>query len=166
MIKIKAFCFCTWLAFGLVLSEHVKPNAKNRDFFCEFRRGIPVTVARTERGNKVIIRWVSTRLSGNLTPQERCEQVSSKLQAAQDNQRLNNLISDKVNGQQVICVSDKSSDRCVDILITLKPGSNAKKALRELLDLRGLANGKAIEEGEDKRINIDFSMYLKRIPVE
>jgi hypothetical protein len=167
MIKIRTFCFCAGLAFGLVLSAQVKSKAENRDFFCESRRGIPVTVARTERGNKVIIRWVSTRrLFGNLTPQKHCEQVSSNLQAAQDNQRLNNLISDKVNGQQVICVSDKPRGNCVDILITLKPGSNAKKALIELLDLRGIGDGKAIEEGEDKRINIDFSMYLKRTPVE
>lgn len=166
MIKVRTFSFCVNLALILVLSIHVKSNAENRDFFCESRREIPVTVARTERGNKVIIRWVSTRLSGNLTPQERCEQVSSKLQAAQDNQRLDYLVADKVNGQQVICISDKRLGNCIDILITLKPGSDSKKTLRDLLDLRGLANGRAIEEGEDKRININFSMYLKRTPME
>jgi Circadian oscillating protein COP23 len=166
MIKVRTFCLCVGLAFVLVLSVHIKSNAENRDFFCESDKDPPVTIAQTERGKKTIIRWVSTKLYGNLTPQERCKQVSEKFQAAQNNQRLNYLVADNVNRQQVICISDKRNGNCKDILMTLKPGSDAKKVLRELLDLRGLANGKAIEEGEDKKINIDFLMYLERTPVD
>ena len=138
--------------------------SSSEDFYCELRRGIPTTMVRTESGNKPIIYWVLTSYNEGLTPKDRCQQVSQKLQAAQDNHRLSHLSHGIMNGKQVICVSDRRGGDCVDILFELKPGSDPKKVLMQLLDLRGIANGKAIEQGNDKRIYINFREYVKRIP--
>jgi len=121
-------------------------------------------MVKTESGNKPIIYWVSTNFPEGLTAQERCQQASKNLQAAQDNQRLSYLLSGIMNGKQVICVSDRSGGSCVDIIFELKPGSEPKKLLMQIFDLRGIANGKAIEQGNDKRIYINFRDYVERIP--
>lgn len=134
------------------------------DFFCASVRNIPTTMSRTERGDIPIIYWMSDRLPADLTPQKRCEIVSNRLQAAQDNQRLKYLSTGVINGQQVICTSDRHGGACLDTLFTLIPGSDPRKILTQLLDLRGLSNGRAIEQGDDQRIYINFSDYTSRIP--
>lgn len=153
----------TSTSFLMLSSES---QARPLDFLCELRQGIPVTIYRTEGGNIPIIRWVSTNLPGGLTPQKRCHLVSDKLQAALDNQRLSYLATGRINGQPVICASDRVGGGCVDVLFTLKPGSDPKKTLKQLLYLPGLANGNAIEQGNDKQVYINFREYVRRIPPE
>ena len=140
-------------------------QAHPSDFFCELRQGIPVTIYRSESGNKPIIRWVSTNLPNNLTPQKRCEMVSEKFQAALDHQLLYFATGSR-NGQPVMCASDRVGGGCLDVLFTFNPGSDPKKILTQLLDLRGLANGNAIEQGDDKQVYINFMDYVRRIPPE
>lgn len=153
------------MSFSLLFIS-IEAKAHDPDFFCGSKQGIPTTIARTERGNIPVIYWITEDLPGNLTPQSRCEQVSNKLQAAQDHQRLKYLSSGILNGQPVICTSDKPNGNCIDILFTLLTGSDPKHIIN-YLDLRGLANGRAIEQGNDEQtIYIDFSEYLSRIPSE
>jgi hypothetical protein len=163
---MKTLFLCIAFSSLVLTLVQTESNAKPSDFSCETRKGIPVTIAITEKGSKVLVRWQSRRMAGNLTPQQRCERVAEKLQAAQDNTLISHLVARKINGQEVICFSDKKDGDCIDTFITLKPGSSAKKALGEILDLRGLANGKAIEEGEGKKVSLDFLKYLERTPIE
>lgn len=134
------------------------------EFVCGSVKGFPVTVAETARGDIPVIYWISNDLSGSWTPQKRCEDVSQKFQAAQDNQQLEYLSSGVINGQQVICTSNRFEGNCINVLFTLKATDDPKKILLQLLDLRGLANGQAIEQSEYDRIYIDFEEYLNRIP--
>jgi len=145
----------------LLLSE---TKAHSYDFYCRLIRDIPVTIAKTERGDIPIIYWMSDRLSTDSTPQEWCTLVSRRFQAAQDNQQLNYLSTGIVNGEQVICTSDRVGGNCVDILLPLIPGSNPREIIEQLLDLRGLANGRAIEQGNNQELYINFSEYISRIP--
>lgn len=165
MMKTFSYYFGFFLSTSFLLFN-LESKARSFDFYCGSSRGVPTTIARTENGNKPIIYWVSTNLPEGLTPQDRCQQVAKRLQAAQDNQRLSHLSSGSMNGQPVICVSDKFGGDCVDLLFTLKSGSDPKKILNQLLDLRGIANGRAIEQGNDKQIYINFMEYVKRIPPE
>ena len=145
--------FCIYTQFLFLLPN---AQARSRDFFCELRGGIPITMAQTEEGKIPIIYWKSKDLPKDLTPQSRCEQVSAKFQAAQDNGLLNYLSIGSTNGVQVICISDRLNGECLDTLFTLNRGSDPKKILKSLLDLRGLANGKSIEQSDDDRIYINF----------
>jgi hypothetical protein len=156
------FVFCVFANIILFILESQAISLD--DFYCEVRREIPTTMVRTESGNKPIIYWVSTILPEGIKPEDRCQEASKNLQAAQDNQRLSYLSHGTMNGKQVICVSDRKGGSCVDIIFELKPGSQPQKVLMQLLDLRGIANGKAIEQGNDKRIYINFREYVKRIP--
>lgn len=160
-----------YLSIGLFTSTSVlvlssESQARPLDFFCELRQGIPVTIYRSESGNIPIIRWVSTNLPRDLTRQLRCQQVSNRLQAALDNQRLSHFTSGRINGQPVICTSDRVGGGCVDVLFTLNPGSDPKKIYTQLLDLRGIGDGNIIEQGDDKQVYINFMDYVRRIPPE
>jgi hypothetical protein len=164
--KIALLYLFATLTFEVFTPVSVNAQSKNEDFFCGTKNGSLVTKVRAETGhNKVIVYWRSNRLAGNLTPQERCEKVSNNFQKALD-QQLFHLVSNEKNGEQVLCASSRKHGTCELVLLTLKPGSNARNILREMFDLRGLANGKAIEESKEKNISVDFLMYLKGTPVE
>ena len=150
---------CSILGFSTSFS-----HAKDRDFFCKVKHDIPVTIFKRETGKKDAIQWVSnTRFKGGSTPKERCESAANKLQSALDNGSLGNIIGSWDNDNPVICIPAKRGG-CQDILIYLKPGTNPKKALLSILDIRGLANGKAIEQRNDKIVYLDFLKYLDRLP--
>ncbi|MFB2919478.1 COP23 domain-containing protein [Aerosakkonema funiforme] len=114
-------------------------------FFCQNSQGVPITVARTTRGNITrdipIFRWV-TRLR-DFTPLERCETVSRRFQAFYDNGILNNIRTGQVNGYPVLCAARQKGGNCrsTDILVTLPRGSNPSELLSQMLD-RGVYSGR------------------------
>ena len=157
--------------FGFLLSSSLfltflESKAYAYDFFCgSTRQGVPVTMARNvERQNFPVIYWTSNNFPGNLTPRNRCEEVSRRFQAAQDNQQLKYITIGNMNGQQVMCTSDRVNGICLDLLFTLRPGSDPRNIIMRMLDSRGLLSGRAIEQSDDQRLYINFSAYLSRIP--
>lgn len=161
---------------GLVLScgttiDLTQPSlAQNTTFFCRRSNGVPVTFARTPRGNVPIIRWVSNSyFPPPWTPQRRCEEVARRFQTNRNNGTLRFITTGTLRGEPVVCAASNKGDSCTGstLLFTLKRGSNPNAALRRLLDVRGLAGGNVLNEsGGDDWMYVDVDDYLNAVPLE
>ncbi|MHC5825971.1 MAG: COP23 domain-containing protein, partial [Nostoc sp.] len=125
----------------------------------------PTTYAWTERGKIAIIRWKYAWFkSKTVTPEERCEQVSSRFQTAYNNQSLAYIANGTVNNQPVICTAKKEDAACDSTLLTLRPKDNPLEILENLKDtLRGRAT-KPVEHStkqEPVYYKIDINKFLQ-----
>jgi hypothetical protein len=81
-------------------------------FSCQNVNGIPITVAFSSTWNnqpREFIRWVK-KIGGN-TPQKRCEEVTERLNFASGKGEMY-LTFGIMDGQNVICTTDKLGDGC------------------------------------------------------
>lgn len=150
---------------------HQPSYAGRQTFNCAVSKGKPTTFVRTEDGRKIpIIRWGTDKIfPSKLTPLERCQQVSYRFQQNYDSGNLRTLISGNVNGYPVVCAAVSTNDTCTrtTVLFTLKRGANARLAAERLLDQRGLASGRIINQSsDDTQIYVDFETFLHNIPPE
>lgn len=93
------------------------------------------------RGKIRLISWES--LEGDSSPEKKCTETTSKLQAAYDGD-LNTLYIGNINGSNVICaVKDFLPTDCDDenVLFTLPEGVEPRRALEQLFNAEGLASG-------------------------
>ncbi|MGB8688141.1 MAG: COP23 domain-containing protein [Microcoleus sp.] len=137
-----------------------------RNYCCvNDRDGVPITRIVTARGVITMIRWVRTEdLPADLTPQHRCQQVSEQLQAYRDGSQLKYITGAIVNGQPAICVAKQRGGDCLRVLFNLKPGSDPKRALKKLLNQRGLSEGRnPLFEGGSRRFYLDMNDYLNEV---
>jgi hypothetical protein len=106
-------------------------------FSCQNIDGTPTTVAflsSRDNNNKPrqFIRWLNK--IGGYTPQKRCEEVTKRFNFAfQENGQY--ITYATMNGQNVICTTDKSGEECQDLLFTLNPGQDPKSVLEDFLSL-------------------------------
>lgn len=136
-----------------------------RNYCCvNDRDGVPITRVVTARGVITMIRWVRTEdLPADLTPQQRCQQVSERLQAYRDRGQLKYITGAIVKGQPAICVAKQEGGDCIDVLFNLKPGSDPKRALGKLLNKQGLREGNPLFEGGGRRFYLDMNDYLNEV---
>ncbi len=135
------------VTLGTTTSINQPSLAGNTTFFCRRSNGVPVTFARTPRGNVPIIRWVSNSyFPPPWTPQRRCEEVARRFQRNRNNGTLRFITTGTLRGEPVVCAASNKDDRCTSstLLFTLKRGSNANATLRRLLDRQGLAAGNVL----------------------
>ena len=110
----------------------------NIQFFCNQTKIngqlIPTTFIRSQSITRQIIIWEKNL--GGKNPLQRCNQVSERLQKAEDQNQLNMITTGIVNGQNVICTTDKYNGDCQIVLLTLDSKENQKKwqILDELKD--------------------------------
>lgn len=151
---------------GAIFDENLPSYAQNATFFCGESKGIPVTYARTPRGNVPMIRWVdNSSFGGNWNRQRRCEDVSQRFQRNYDNGTLQTIATGKLNGYPVVCAASSQDEPCTEntLLFTLKPGANASQVVQRLLDKRGLAAGTLVNQSAcegDCPTYINFETYL------
>ncbi|WP_199338704.1 MULTISPECIES: COP23 domain-containing protein [Nostoc] len=130
----------------------------------------PTTYAWTSRGKIAIIRWKYAWFnSKNVTPEQRCEQVSSRFQTAYNNQSLAYITNSKLNNQPVICTAKEVDAPCNTTLLTLRPEDDPQQILEDLKEiLRGRAT-KPIEHSSKQEpvyYKIDINKFLQTAPVE
>ena len=162
IVAILQFC-------GITL---IKP-AQSVAFICGVNRdGVPTPFAQeTTNGgipkSKSVIRWVSDFGDKvNYTPQKRCEEVSNRFQDYSNQGLLDYITTGKENGLDTICVKDKEHGRPCLLLWTLKPGTNPKLVLHQLLSDH-LGTGPLPEKGSnDSEIYIDVKKFLSKLPAE
>jgi hypothetical protein len=146
---------CAFLCNFVVLG---KPSYAENKFSCEPRNNIPFTMIRTTRGKEAMIRWVvKDFVKSGYTPKKRCEKVSLKMQRYYDNGMLFFTIRENLNGYPVLCmvtIKKESSCGADDILVMLKPGTNAGKVLRQMIAFRS-SNGKPIDLSGSKIVSYD-----------
>lgn len=132
-------------------------------------RNVPATFARAQDGKRVLmIRWVERDYYGEQwSSQRRCREVSRRFQRSYDHGTLKYITEGIINGKPVICAPVSAVDSCTEktILFTLKQGANAKEVLQQLLDRRGLAAGRVLNETNRSYI-IDVDFYLNNAQSE
>lgn len=165
-------------ALGLMASLPFVPSAQaelqsNARFFCGKSRNavtggvMPTTIARTQRGNVLMIHWKSnffTNSQSDFTPESRCIEVSRRFQYFYGKGNLTYLTTGKINDQNVICVAEEYGGSCKGLLLTLEPKDNPQQVLRDLMDVRINARG-PITRGAASTY-IDLEEFLDAAPVQ
>jgi Circadian oscillating protein COP23 len=135
-------------------------RSDTKSFDCKPVEGVNTTVAITPRGDRPVIRWVSTDFDGSgWPPQKRCNEVSEQFQELYANGSLKYLTTGKMNGQRVICSAAKKGGRCNALLLTVRPGRDPQQTLKELLAVRVQAAGSVMNESGE-RLYIDINSYF------
>jgi hypothetical protein len=142
-------------------------------FFCGKSRNpvtgneMPTTIARTQRGNVLMIYWKSTVFVNKLndfTPENRCLEVSRRFQTFYSQGTLSYLTTGKINDQNVICIAQEYGGACKGLLLTLESKDDPQAILRDLMDIRINAKG-PITRGSSS-IYIDVEEFLDAAPVQ
>lgn len=114
-----------------------------------------------QRGSNTIplpmILWNRTDLGGEMTPKERCQIVTERInkKVSQSGGNLDNLLFTvgPVNEQQVVCLIDTTEGGCSDknIIFTLSPenAKNPGKVLKALVTFTVNGSGTAVQETEE-----------------
>jgi Circadian oscillating protein COP23 len=140
-------------------SNSVESDTKNFD--CKSVNGVNTTVAITPRGNRSVIRWVSTDFDASgWSSEKRCTEVSKRFRELYANGSLKYLTTGKMNGQRVICSAAQKGERCNALLLTVRPGRDPQQTLKELLNIRVRAAGSTMNESGE-RLYVDISSYFK-----
>jgi hypothetical protein len=154
------------IAFSLICNHQVKALEKRR-FICQTKQLLPRTYTLYEGQKRTLIRW--TKALGEKTPQERCEQASSRFQEAYDKDALKIITNGIMNKQPVICTANDYGGDCVNLLITLNPKEDSLQVLNELKEaLLGRSIGPIIHNSGVPQIyyQIDLEQAIKNAPVE
>ncbi len=163
------------LALVVFSTAHILLNqpsyAGKAAFFCgksKFQgRTVPATFARTQNGKQILmLRWVSDdSFPPPWTAQRRCDEVSRRFQRGYDNGSLKYLTTGIVNRESVVCTLANQGDACTsnNLLFTLKPGTKPSNVLARLLDRRGLAAGRVLNESGGDELTIDIDAYIQGI---
>jgi Circadian oscillating protein COP23 len=107
--------------------QPAQAQSKTVRFFCgKDRTGKLATMVQPANQSKPgapIVRWVSGFFSGRgYTPEMRCGQVSQRFQTAFNANPNFKFTAARLNGNPVICASDRKGGACQTLLYTLKPG--------------------------------------------
>lgn len=126
------------LSLGIVsITSNHPSDASTNKFFCSQEGGVPITKVRTPRGNETFIRWVVKDFK-KFSPAQRCKIVSARFQRYYDNGSLFITSRDNFNNYPVLCITNRKGASCTsdNILVTLKPGTDTGRVLRQMLDFR------------------------------
>jgi hypothetical protein len=151
------------------------PSSQETSFVCTPVGGSLATVAKTPRGQLVMISW--TKNLGSFDPATRCQMVSQRFQDHYQSKTLRYMTSGKINGQRVICVAAKRNGGCLSngLLFTLRPADNSQRILKTLLQQSKYATAPAIiqncipkssYDNVSGDIYIDFAEFLYQCPSE
>ena len=163
------------VALGAPTTWNQPSYAGSTTFYCGMRQSVPVTYARTPRGNVPIIRWVSSNyFPAPWNPQQRCRVVAQRFQRNYDNGTLRAIVPGTLKGEPVVCAAISRNSPCTDrtLLFTLKRGSNPSLTVGRLMDRRGLASGNGLNESGSNCVDdcpidyVDVTDYLNNVPVE
>ncbi len=127
----------------MTIGSILQPNTSQAQsdlyiYSCIEKNGIPLTVVDTDRGRIELITWKQPYFRDlELTPQQRCVEVSSRFQQFSDSKRLRYITTGKMNGYPVICIGQYKPPQgysCMgdSLLITLQQGENPDEILENL----------------------------------
>ena len=125
-----------------------RPAQPSRKFKCELIGGVPTTVVTTVRGNIPMIHWVKSFTGRYNNVNQRCNEVSARLDRFNRDGELKFVRTGNVNSYPVLCAdAGVSGNTCPQrtVLVTLPKGSDAGQMLQQLLDLRARASGQIIQ---------------------
>ncbi len=146
---------------SLLPDNPVGKSTIQAQFTCVSQGNGYATVVRKAEGETVLITWNSRSFGPRYTPQERCNQVTGRLQnyVSANGNNISNLLltTGYVNGLPVICVVNNGQSGCNsnNVLLTLSQqnAANPSQALTQFLNLtQGNISGNPIQERQGKSI--------------
>lgn len=166
------------VGIGFAQPNNSGENVTVRSFACQPNaNGTPTTFAIMSNGEKrQFIRWVSDDFTlAGYPPQDRCEQVSSRMnQYVASGKRYTRIthgtMRNPKNGRYypVICVTERRGGDCTGLLYTLRhdqnrrPIEDGRETLRQLLVLnRNDFSGDPRLEGESCRIYVSIRAIIQ-----
>lgn len=131
--------------FTSMLPISAPVSALSDKYSCLEVNGIYGIYSRTERGNINFLNF-TRNVSEDWTIDKRCAKVATKFQRYYDNGLLRFIGAGYLNNQPVLCAVIEKGSECSaeNLLVTLPPDTNPVEAARQLMDTRGLANGRVI----------------------
>ena len=133
-------------------------------YFCGSQNNLPITFVRTTMGDIALIRWISHDFLPQETPLQRCERASLGLQRAYDNNALEYLQGETLDGQPVICTARSQYEDCTTetVIVNLTSTTDPNTALALLLDLRRIASESPLHQsGSDLLTYVDGDAYSR-----
>lgn len=110
----------------------LKSKLSNYYFSCRSINGVPTTVIQSDRwGERQIIRWV---VDYEFDAKRRCQETTNRLNKFFRKGGLY-ITHGVINGQPVICTTDKVGNGCKELLFTLKPSDDPEAVLEDLFGL-------------------------------
>lgn len=157
-------------------TEPAEANEQEVQFICsegydpKSNERVPTTFAWTQRGKMAIVRWKYKWFNNSdYTSQRRCQEVSSRIQTAYNNDSLQYLTNGTQNNQPVICTARQKASACDTTLLTLRPDDDSLLVLSQLNDIFRGKGGSPIEHSSGKRqvyYKIDIEKFLQTAPIE
>ena len=131
-------------------SQWLQPSQAqpSRKFSCELMGGAPTTVVKTLRGSIPMIHWVKSFAGRYNNLNQRCQEVSSRLDRFNRDGKLKFVRTGNINTYPVLCVdAGISGNTCPknNVLVTLPRGTDSAVVLQQLLDLRARASGRIVQ---------------------
>ena len=162
----------TIITNGLISTNvsSVQAQSEPGNFSCgksfneKLNKSVPTTLFWTSTGRKAMIQWVKPMgKNSEWTPQKRCEAFSQRIQPAYNENPEELLFTHgNLNGQNVICTTDKVNGECKYMLITLRPKDNPNIFLKELQDtMYGEAIGPVNHANPRLTVRFDMRRFLK-----
>ena len=147
-------------------------TAANQRYYCgKSQDGTPTTFARKLAipGSVAIVRWERDNWT-NITPQERCEQVSARFERTYQANNLQYIVGDTFNNQPVVCGVRNYGDICKieeNFLLTLQHRDNLNEFITNL-ETQGYGAKGPIKNSEDGTpfTYIDMNKLINLAPVE
>ena len=158
---LTGFAVSLGVVITLPQSTSAQLTPKNM-FFCGTSNGQPATLMRGTKRNVPLIRWTDNSFPPPWNAQNRCEEISQRLQRFNDNQMLSYIAAKMWRGQPVLCLTDDRGN-CRDdgLLVTLKPGTDLQQTLQRLGSNLWGGAGRPLElSGEDAITYINGEAYL------
>lgn len=135
-----------FVAIGLFPSAtQLSAQEKNARIYCgshydeEANVTSPATVHKENDVKAILIIWTEEKFPN---PQERCEELSPRLQDAYNDGTLKYITNGTMDGEPVICSQKEFDGGCEALLLKLKPEDNALQILNHLKNqLNGIGVG-------------------------
>jgi len=136
------------ITFSLSVIATQPSMAETNKFFCGIHNGKQATLVNTPRGNVPLIYWVSGDFAASgWTDEKRCQEVSQRFEEHHINGTLKYIRTGTIKNNPVLCIASSEGGTCPEknLIVTLKPGTNAETVLQELVSVRDRVAGKPLE---------------------
>jgi len=149
------------LGFASTFSTSTKASAQDASaqrqnsreyFYCETAQGIPTTFYKDRHKEVAFILWDSDYFKrSGYTPERRCREVTARLNNYFRDKSEQSITYGKMNGEPVVCITDREGGGCTGLLYTLKGNQNGEKAMDLLIGQLQTATGSRESTGSPLR---------------
>lgn len=96
-------------------------------FSCQNVNGVPTTVATANGQTGNVFHWHADALPASVNPQEKCQEVTNKLQASTRNSgTVPNMLAGEISGLPVVCFQN-TQGKCSQVLFTASSAANLNR---------------------------------------